>query len=246
MSSSNKVRLQKVLAQAGVASRRKSEELIVAGKVTVNGTVVKELGTKVYLNDKIRVNGKEIQNEERLVYYLLNKPRGVLSTVSDPLDRPTVINMINDPRRIFPVGRLDMDTTGALILTNDGDFANLLTHPSYEMTKTYRVSVHGKMKLKVTKTLEKGLVVNGVEYQPMQVAKVRYIEDKDRTVFDLTLSEGKNRQIRKLMEHFELPVIRLHRYSIGPIVIDNLPIGTYRELKPFEVKKLKLTALGEI
>lgn len=246
MDYSNDIRLQKVIAMAGVASRRKAEALIAEGKVKVNGVVVKELGTKVSMSDRIVVEGKEISKPQNLVYYLVNKPRGVLSSVSDPHGRPTVVSMIADDTRIFPVGRLDMDTTGALILTNDGNFANLLTHPSYEITKTYRVSVSGHMKFKVTEQLEKGLSVDGVDYLPMKVSRFKYIEEKDRTVFDLTLSEGKNRQIRILMEHFELPVIRLHRYSIGPVVIDDLKIGEYRRLKPFEIKKLTLTAKGEI
>ena len=245
-SNDNTMRLQKALAQAGVASRRKAETLIVEGRVKVNGVVVTELGTKVAPSDKISVNNQEINDKESFVYYVINKPRGVVSTSEDQHDRPTVVGLINDPRRIYPVGRLDMDTTGALILTNDGEFAQLLTHPSYDIAKTYRVSVRGKMKYKINVELEKGLVVEGVNYLPMEVTRVRYIQDKDRTVFDLTLHEGKNRQIRKLMEHFDLPVIRLHRYTIGPLVLDDLSIGEYRTLKPFEVKKLRQAAKGEL
>ena len=245
-SSNDTMRLQKALAQAGVASRRKAETLILEGRVKVNGVVVTELGTKVSPSDKLTVNNQEIDTKESFVYYVINKPRGVVSTSEDQHDRPTVVSLIPETRRIYPVGRLDMDTTGALILTNDGEFAQLLTHPKYEMTKTYRVSVNGKMKYKVNVELEKGLVVDGVDYLPMKVTRVRYIEDKNRTVFDLTLSEGKNRQIRKLMEHFELPVIRLHRYAIGPLVLDDLNIGEYRVLRPYEVKKLRQTAKGEI
>ncbi len=245
-SSNNGVRLQKVIAQAGVASRRKAEAIILEGRVKVNGVVVTEMGQRVLPNDKVQVDNKDIGGQESLVYYLINKPRGVVSTAEDQYDRPTVIGLINDHRRIYPVGRLDMDTTGALIVTNDGAFAQLLTHPKYDMPKTYRVSVDGKMKYKVNVALEKGLVVDGVEYAPMKVERVRYIEDKHRTIFDLTLHEGKNRQIRKLMEHFDLPVIRLHRFSIGDLEINDLQIGTYRILKPFEVKKLREMAQREI
>lgn len=238
MNYSKQTRLQKVIAQAGIASRRKAEELIEKGRVKVNGEVVKEMGLKVSPQDAIEVDNKPILPKEDHVYYLINKPRGVLSTVTDPLDRPVIINMIHDKRRIYPVGRLDMDTTGALILTNDGEFAQKLMHPSYDMDKTYRVSVKGKMGFDVTKALETGLKVKGVDYQAMKVNNFRYFEDKDRSVFDLTLYEGKNRQIRELMAHFGLPVIRLHRFSIGPLNMDNMKIGAYRELKPFEIKKL--------
>ncbi len=238
MNYSKQTRLQKVIAQAGIASRRKAEELIEKGRVKVNGEVVKEMGLKVSPQDAIEVDNKPILPKEDHVYYLINKPRGVLSTVTDPLDRPVIINMIHDKRRIYPVGRLDMDTTGALILTNDGEFAQKLMHPSYDMDKTYRVSVKGKMGFDVTKALETGLKVKGVDYQAMKVNNFRYFDDKDRSVFDLTLYEGKNRQIRELMAHFGLPVIRLHRFSIGPLNMDNMKIGAYRELKPFEIKKL--------
>lgn len=238
MDYSKQTRLQKVIAQAGVASRRKAETLIAEGRVKVNSVVVKEQGTKVDSQDLIEVNGKSITSKEPLVYYLINKPRGVLSTLNDPFDRPKVVDLIKDPRRIYPVGRLDMDTTGALIVTNDGNFAQKLMHPSYDMDKTYRVSVRGKMGFKVTEALEKGLTVKGVEYAPMKVSNFRYFEEKDRSAFDITLFEGKNRQIRVLMESFDLPVVRLHRFSIGPLNMDDLKIGEYRELKPYEIKKL--------
>ncbi|HZJ87026.1 MAG TPA: pseudouridine synthase [Erysipelothrix sp.] len=231
-------RLQKVIAHAGVASRRKAEEMIAQGRVKVNGELITEMGYKVNDSDVIQVDNKVIETQEPLVYYLINKPRGYLSSVSDPLERPVIVDLIDDPRRIYPVGRLDMDTTGALILTNDGSFAQKMTHPSYDVDKTYRVSVKGRMSFDVTHKLEKGLSVNDIYYEPMKVENYRYIEDKDRSVFDLTLYEGKNRQIRELMDHFELPVIRLHRFSIGPLNMASLKIGNYRMLKPFEIKQL--------
>lgn len=246
MSSSNEIRLQKMLADAGVASRRKAETLITEGKVKVNGVVVKELGVKVTHQDKILVNNQPIIFEATKVYYLLNKPRGVLSTVTDSHERTTVIDIIHDTRRLYPVGRLDMDTTGALILTNDGDFAQLMTHPKFHVSKAYRVSIHGKLPFSVTEKLHAGLEVEGVKYQPMEVSDVRYIKKADRTAFTLTLHEGKNRQIRKLMEHFNLRLIRLHRFSIGPVTLEGVGIGQYRDLKPFEIKKLTLMAKGEL
>ena len=245
MDYSKKIRLQKVIADAGIASRRKAEVLITEGKVKVNGEVVTELGTRVSSNDIVMVNNQIVDNKEEHVYYLLNKPRGYLSTVSDEHDRPTVIQLINDNRRIYPVGRLDMDTTGALILSNDGNFTQILTHPKYDTEKKYRVSVRGKMSFDVTNALESGLTVDGVHYQGMKVEKFRYIDDKDRSVFNLTLYEGKNRQIRKLMEHFNHPVIRLHRFQIGPLVLENMPLGSYRKLTHHEVKELLQYAKGE-
>lgn len=244
MASSKEIRLQKAIAESGYTSRRKAEALIEKGVVKVNGTVVKELGTKVSSSDNITIFDKPIIKEENFVYYLLNKPRGVVSSVKDQFDRPTVVELVSDNNRIFPVGRLDMDTTGALILTNDGEFTHLLTHPSFEMDKTYRVSVAGELTYEVRNALKAGVSVNNVDYKPMKVKRVKYIRQKDRTAFDLVLEEGKNRQIRNLMEHFNLPVIRLHRYAIGDLVLDDLKIGEYRRLKPFEVKKLKDQAEG--
>ncbi|AMC93391.1 pseudouridylate synthase [Erysipelothrix larvae] len=246
MSSSNEIRLQKAIADAGVCSRRKAETLILDGKVKVNGVVVKELGVKVLPQDKITVDNKPIIQENNRVYYLLNKPRGVLSSASDTHDRPTVIDIVHDQHRLYPIGRLDMDTTGALILTNDGAFAQLLTHPKYHVKKSYRVSVKGKLPFSVSEKLRQGVTVDGVSYQGMEVEDVRYIKKADRTAFTLILSEGKNRQIRKVMEHFKLPVVRLHRFAIGPVTLDGVGIGQYRDLKPFEIKKLSLMAKGEL
>ncbi len=245
MASSNEIRLQKAIAMSGIASRRKAEELILKGVVRVNGEVVRELGTKVSPQDQITVNNQAIQKEENFVYYLLNKPRGFVTTTDDQFDRPTVLDIVKDKNRLYPVGRLDMDTTGALILTNDGNFTHMLTHPSYEMEKTYRVSVEGNLDYDITNALKAGLTVKNVDYKPMKVKRIKYIKQKDRTAFDIVLQEGKNRQIRTLMDHFNVPVIRLHRYAIGDLNLDDLKIGEYRRLKPFEVKRLIEQAAGK-
>lgn len=230
---------------SGIASRRKAEELIRKGVVRVNGEVVRELGTKVSPQDQITVNNQAIQKEENFVYYLLNKPRGFVTTTDDQFDRPTVLDIVKDKNRLYPVGRLDMDTTGALILTNDGNFTHMLTHPSYEMEKNYRVSVEGNLDYDITNALKAGLTVKNVDYKPMKVKRIKYIKQKDRTAFDIVLQEGKNRQIRTLMDHFNVPVIRLHRYAIGDLNLDDLKIGEYRRLKPFEVKRLIEQAAGK-
>ncbi|NLC64750.1 MAG: rRNA pseudouridine synthase [Erysipelothrix sp.] len=245
MASSKEIRLQKAIAMSGVASRRKAETMIEQGRVKVNGQVVRELGTKVLSEDRISVDGKDIMKEDNFVYYLLNKPRGYVSTAEDQFDRPTVLDLVKDQNRLFPVGRLDMDTTGAIILTNDGHFTQLLTHPSYEMSKTYRVSVEGILDYDVKNALKAGVQTKDTYYQPMEIKRITHFPKKNRTAFDLILHEGKNRQIRNLMEHFNLPVIRLHRYAIGELKLDELSMGQYRRLKPFEVQKLKEQAEGK-
>ncbi|QIK70184.1 rRNA pseudouridine synthase [Erysipelothrix sp. HDW6C] len=247
MNSSNQtIRLQKYIAQAGVASRRKAEELIAKGKVKVNGVIVKEMGVQIEPGDEVHVDGKLIATESRHVYYILNKPRGVVSSSSDDKDRETVTNLVPNDMRVFPVGRLDRETTGALILTNDGNFANYMTHPRYDMSKKYRVSVEGRLTRAVSEQLVSGVTIEDVVYQGIEFEHVKYDEKKNRSQFTVTLHEGKNRQIRKMFAHFKLPVLKLHRFGIGPLDISDLRIGQYRELKPFEVKKLLLTAKGEI
>ena len=243
-SSNNGTRLQKYIAMSGYCSRRKAEELIDQGKVSVNGKRISEQGVQVYDGDNVRINGKLIELERTQVYYIVNKPKGVLSSVSDDRERPCVVDMIPEKNRIFPVGRLDYETTGALILTNDGAFANFLTHPRYDMPKMYRVSVSGKLGFEVTNALSEGVTIEGVSYQGVEIHKVKYDPKKDRSQFSITLYEGKNRQIRKMFAHFGLPVQKLHRYAIGPLMIEDMGMGTYRALKPFEVKKLLSVAKG--
>lgn len=240
----NGIRLQKFIAQAGVASRRKAEELIAVGQVRVNGKKVKEMGVIVYPGDEVIVNGKLITTEAEHVYYLINKPKGVVSSVSDDKGRDVVTNYVPSRNRVYPVGRLDRETTGALILTNDGEFAQLLTHPKHELSKKYRVSVMGKLTYKISTQLIEGVTIEGVNYKGIEFENVKYDPKKHRTQFTVTLHEGKNRQIRKMFAHFELPVLKLHRFAIGSLELEDLRIGYYRELKPFEIKTLRNEAKG--
>ena len=245
MTSSNSMRLQKFIALSGYCSRRKAETLIAEGKVSVNGQTVITQGVQVSSRDVVRVNQKVLSLESSKVYYITNKPRAVLSSVSDDRGRDCIVDMIPETHRIYPVGRLDYETTGALILTNDGEFANLLTHPRYDMPKMYRVSVLGKLTFNITQELKEGVSIEGVHYQGVEISKVKYDENKNRTQFSITLYEGKNRQIRRIFAHYNLPVQKLHRYAIGPLLIEDLKIGEYRMLKPFEVKKLMSVAKGQ-
>lgn len=244
MTSSNKMRLQKYIAMSGVTSRRKAEVLIAEGHVVVNGVKVKEMGYLVSDEDEICVHGNVIKIEEDHVYYIINKPLQVLSSVSDDRGRVCVPDLIQDARRIFPVGRLDYETTGALIITNDGAFANLLTHPRYEMSKRYRVLVQGRLAPWMIEELQKGVLIEDVEYQGVEIFAVKYDASKQRTQFCITLREGKNRQIRRMFQHYGLPVRKLHRYAIGPLLIDDLNVGEFRKLTTQEVSTLLKVAQG--
>lgn len=238
MTSSNKVRLQKVIAEAGIASRRKAEELIVQGRVKVNGKIVTELGFKADENDKILVDNRPINAETHKEYYLINKPKGIISSASDEHNRKTVVDLIPSKNRLYPVGRLDKETTGALILTNDGDFTHKMTHPKYELSKVYRVSIRGRLTPEIKGRLEKGVKIDGVSYQGVLIDDIHYNKEQNRTQFSITLFEGKNRQIRKLMDFFNVPVLKLHRYKIGSLIMEDLKIGEYRVLTKKEVKQL--------
>lgn len=244
MSYSNKMRLQKYIAHSGYCSRRKAEVLIEEGKVSVNGKQIKEQGVQVSDKDEVRVNGQLIALETEHVYYLINKPKGVLSTVEDGFDRQTVVDLIKTNQRVYPVGRLDKETTGALIITNDGEFTHYMTHPSFDLEKQYRVSLDGILPYEVIRELKDGVKIDNVEYQGVDIKHVKRDEKKNRTQLTITLHEGKNRQIRKIFEYYKLPVLKLHRFAMGPLEMDDLKIGQYRELKPFEVKKLLLAAKG--
>lgn len=233
------MRLQKYIAQAGYASRRKAETLILEGKVTVNGTVVTELGTQVdEHSDRIVVEGQLLSAEERQVYILLNKPTGVVSTVSDQFDRPTVLSCIEGiSERIYPVGRLDYNTSGLLILTNDGEFTNLLTHPRYHVPKTYRVEAEGVLSKSDLDRLRQGIDIENYVTQP---AIVKLIKDAPRgSIVEITIHEGKNRQIRKMFDAVNHSVIRLKRIKIGKISDQDLRVGTWRHLTKEEINYLK-------
>jgi 23S rRNA pseudouridine2605 synthase len=232
------IRLQKLLALAGIASRRRSEELMLAGQVEVNGEVVTRLGTKVDpARDVIRVEGKRLPPVSGKVYLALNKPRGVVSTMSDPEGRRTLTDLVADrPERLFHVGRLDTDTSGLIILTNDGDFAHRLAHPSYEVDKTYVAEVAGEVYPRIRRQLLDGVTL---EDGPVTVSKVRIIEaTRAKSIVELVIHEGRNRIVRRLLEHVGHPVRRLTRTRIGPVRLGALPSGEYRELTPDELGEL--------
>lgn len=231
-------RLQKVIAQAGIASRRKAEDLIAQGKVQVNGEVVREMGVQVSPKDEIKVNGKLIQKEEK-VYFLLNKPRKMITTLKDEKKRATVLDCFqNVPQRIFPVGRLDYETTGLLLLTNDGDFANAMMHPSNHMEKSYEVLVNGYLEDGMLAKLCHGLPLEDGLTLPAKLELLERSRKTDKTRIRLTIQEGRNRQVRRMIEYFNMEVHTLKRVAYGFLDLGNLRQGEYRRLKSFEVKKL--------
>lgn len=234
-------RLQKVIAQAGITSRRKAEELIAQGKVAVDGEVITQMGFQVKKGQLVTVNGKPIQKEEP-VYFVINKPRKYLCSVSDDRGRATVGELIDCPQRIFPVGRLDYDTSGVLILTNDGAFSNLMIHPRYHIKKTYLVTIKGIMDAASIKQLEQGVLLDGIKTLPCKIRITGKDMKKGQTTLEMTISEGRNRQIRRMMELFGYEVTLLHRKQLGVLTDKNLPKGQYRRLKPFEIKQLKQLA----
>ncbi len=234
------IRLQKYLAQTGIASRRKCEELIEDGKITVNGEVA-ELGKKVNPEkDKIEYLGKIVKLEKKdYTYILLNKPIGVVTTANDQFDRQTVLDLIKTDKRIVPVGRLDMYTSGALILTDDGDFIYKVTHPKHEITKTYTVTVIGIVTDEDIKKLQSGVEIDG-EYvtKPARARILKIDNDKKISRVEIIIHEGKNRQVRKMCEALGKKVIALHRAKIGNIGVKDLKIGTWRYLRKEEINKL--------
>ncbi len=231
-------RLQKVIAEAGITSRRKAEELILKGKVRVNGHVVDELGTKVKGNDVVEVDGVMINKDIVKKYYLLNKPRGVISSVSDDKNRPTVRDYIDTDERIYPVGRLDYDTTGLIILTNDGELANLLMHPKNKIPKTYVAKIEGLLNKDDIDRLRSGIMVDGrkVYLENFKIRDKNF--EKKTSIVEITIVEGRNHVVKKIFESLHHPVIRLSRIGIRFLGIGNLASGEYRELSIKEVKKL--------
>lgn len=236
MAVSNDVRLQKYMAECGVASRRKSEELIEMGKVKVNGHIA-HIGDKINpKKDIVTVKGKKIIKEEKLYYLMLNKPRGYVTTVSDELGRKTVMDLIDIKARVYPVGRLDKDSEGLLLLTNDGSFANALTHPKHNYAKVYRVTVRPSVNDEILDRLRNGIEIDGRKTAPCDVNIIT--QEEGRVVLEFILREGRNRQIRKMCEAVELQVARLKRISIGPVKLGMLQTGKYRQLTDNEVRKL--------
>lgn len=231
-------RLQKVIAESGFASRRKAEELINQGKVKVNGNIITQLGTKVSGNDTIEVEGTLLKRDSIKEYYLLNKPRGVISSVSDDKNRPTVIDYIDTDARIYPVGRLDYDTTGLIILTNDGNLTNILAHPSHKIPKTYIAKIEGLLNKDDIDRLRNGIIIEGRKV----IVENFKIRDKDfehqTSLVELTILEGRNHIVKKIFDSLHHPVIRLSRIKIAFLSSENLKSGQYRKLSIKEVKKL--------
>ena len=235
------IRLQKYMAECGVASRRKCEELISQGKVKVNEKIVTELGTKINPDkDKVAFNGKALKYEDdEKVYILLNKPIGYVTTVKDQFSRDTVLDLIKTNKRVVPVGRLDMYTSGAIILTNDGDFVYKVTHPKHEIEKTYNVTVKGVVTKEDIENLQKGVVIDENYITKEANARILKIDkEKDISRIEIKIHEGKNRQVRKMCEAINKKVIALHRSKIGNIDVKDLKIGDWRYLKIKEVKNL--------
>lgn len=235
------IRLQKYMAECGVASRRKAEEYILDGKVQVNGKVVRELGTKINPDkDEVYFNNRKISKQKRNVYILLNKPLGYVTTTKDQFNRDTVLDLIkNIKERVVPVGRLDMYTSGALILTNDGEFTYKITHPSHEINKTYIATVKGIITEEEIEKLRNGVEIEDYKTRPAKVKIMKTDFEKDISRIEITIHEGKNRQVRKMCEAIGRNVMALHRTKIGDINVKDLKIGEWRYLTPKEVEKLQ-------
>jgi pseudouridine synthase len=229
-------RIQKVLARAGVASRRAIEEMIVRGRIRVNGGRV-ELGMRIDPSkDLVEIDGSRVPLQAALVYYLVNKPVGVVTTASDEQNRATVLDLIEVETRVYPVGRLDIESEGAVLLTNDGELALRLTHPRYGVAKTYLVEVGGGVKERTVRTLARGVELSDGMTAP---AQARLVERSPRaTLIEISLTEGRNRQIRRMFEAVGHPVQRLVRTAIGPLMLGRLKPGTYRKLRLEEVRNL--------
>lgn len=241
----NRIRLQKYLSECGVASRRKSEEMIESGIVKVNGRVA-SIGDKVDpKHDNVTVRGKKVVKQKNNVYIMLNKPRGFITTMSDEMDRKCVAMLVeNAPARVYPVGRLDRESEGMLLFTNDGEFANALTHPSKHVSKTYRVTVRPPVSEDQLTKIATGIVIDDRKTAPADVRVV--LQEENRVVLEIVLYEGRNRQIRKMCEEIGLEVARLRRIAVGSVKLGMLKQGDWRELSEEEVRKLKLAAGMEV
>jgi pseudouridine synthase len=242
------LRLQKIISQAGVASRRAAEKLIAEGRVTVNGETVTEMGTKADpTRDDIRVDGRRIKSTERLRYILLYKPAGYVTTRSDPQRRRTVIDLLRGVREyVYPVGRLDYDTQGLLLLTNDGDLAARLTHPRHQVERTYEASVAGMPDDEAINRLRRGIPLDGRRTLPADVILVNKGRRDQKGVLIITIREGRNRQVRRMLEAVGHPVESLRRIRFGPLGVRGLKPGEWRELSELEVEKLKKWKSGKV
>ena len=238
-------RLQKVIANSGICSRRKAEELILNGRVIVDGEVVTKLGTTVTDKNVVEVDGVRLGYEEK-VYYLLNKPRGVVTTTSDDKSRKTVVDLIETDKRIYPIGRLDYDTTGALLLTNDGEFANLMMHPKNEIDKVYVAKLDGVIKGEEINKLKKGVLIDKNVLVKASRVKLRKVDTKNQNSFvEITIHEGKNHQVKKMFEAVGIRVDKLKRERISFLNVLNLNSGEYRELSKKEVHQLYALATNK-
>ncbi|MCS4488831.1 pseudouridine synthase [Streptococcus sciuri] len=238
------MRINKYIAHAGVASRRKAEELIKNGHVTINGKVVDNLATQVTSSDRVEIDANPIYNEEK-VYYLLNKPRGVISSVSDDKGRKTVVDLLSGVKeRIYPVGRLDWDTSGLLILTNDGDFTDKMIHPRNEIDKIYLARVKGIATKDNLRPLTRGILIDGKKTKPAHYHIVRVDKEKNRSVVELTIHEGRNHQAKKMFEEVGLLVDKLSRIQFGTLDLTGLRPGEFRKLRKKEVSQLHNVAVN--
>ncbi|CEO33631.1 pseudouridine synthase [Paraclostridium sordellii] len=235
------MRINKYIASCGVASRRKAEELINAGRVKVNGKIINELSFQVdENNDRVEVDEKLIGLEERLVYIMLNKPEGYVTTVKDQFDRKSVIDLVKDVgERVYPIGRLDYETSGLLLLTNDGDLTYKLTHPKHEVNKTYIATLKGIPTLNEMKSFEKGLYIEDYKTAPAKIKVLKKNEEKNYCVCEIKIHEGRNRQVRKMCRAINHPVMNLRRKAMGKIVLKDVEIGQYRYLTQEEIDYLK-------
>ena len=230
-------RIQKIIAESGLTSRRKAEELIRNGKVVLNGKVVTELGTKADYSDDILVDGKKIEREEK-EYYLFNKPRGVITSTSDEKNRKVVTDYFNSNKRLYPVGRLDYDTTGLLIVTNDGELSNLIMHPKNEIEKVYVAKLDGVIKGTEINKLKNGVLLDGVKCIPKRVKLKSYDKKSNSSIVEITITEGKNHEVKRLFESVGFRVDKLKRERIAFLTLGNLKSGEYRKLNIKEVKQL--------
>lgn len=234
-----KERLQKIIATRGYCSRRKAEELIVKGLVKVEGQVVTELGSKFDPSAEITIANKPVTVENEKYYYLFNKPRLVLTTMDDPKQRKTVHDYFKDaPTRVYPVGRLDYDVSGAILLTNDGEFANFVMHPKYEFQKTYQALCHGKVSKYQVRELINGVIIDDdYKTKAIHARLAKYDEEKDMSIVELTISEGRKHHVKKMLIAADMHLVKLKRTAIEFLTVEDLDVGCFRSLKPHEVKQ---------
>jgi pseudouridine synthase len=232
------IRLNKFLALSGVGSRRKCDEYILEGLITVNGEVVNELGTKIdEQHDTVTFKGNKVQQEHNLVYLILNKPTGIITSAKDEYDRNTVIDLIPIHERVFPVGRLDQETTGLVLLTNDGDLANKLIHPKYKIPKTYHVLLNKIVHPKDKYHFERGILLDGKKTAPCKLSEIRIIDNC--SFMEVILYEGRKRQIRRMFEELGYEVVELDRIGFGPLTLSGIKRGEWRFLNKNEIEELK-------